>query len=100
MSYEMKRLPDLYDGDSSIIKTNNIGDFYWDLRDGHRALVIAVPWPSNQRPIWSSWSIDYKNDSGDQWSWNGDENKPTLSPSINWVSVFHGWIEDGVLSDA
>ena len=79
-----------------------VGDFYWkfDTDTRKRSLVVAVPWPSNDKPIWSSWTIDHLNNSLAQWSWNKDEDKPTLYPSLNWVGVWHGWVENGVMRDA
>lgn len=37
-------------------------------------------------------------DYGPSWSWNGDFDKPTLSPSINHVNHWHGWLRDGIWS--
>lgn len=40
------------------------------------------------------------------WEWNGDENSPTLSPSIlvhenpGWTNGWHGVLRDGKLIDA
>lgn len=30
------------------------------------------------------------------WAWNGDIDRPTLSPSINCADCWHGYIENGV----
>ena len=89
----MSRLSDLHDGEDSVRKIEKVGDFYWDLREGRRDLVIAVPWPPHSgKAIWSSWSIDYKNDSDASWTWDGNEDKPTLNPSIHWISYF-SWMD-------
>ena len=42
-----------------------------------------------------------------RWHWNGDKEKPTISPSIyirtksdpngNWIDLWHGWLRDGKL---
>jgi hypothetical protein len=34
------------------------------------------------------------------WTWNGDREKPTFTPSINCVGCSHGFITDGVWRDA
>ena len=34
------------------------------------------------------------------WTWNGDREKPTFSPSINCVQCSHGFIENGIWRDA
>ena len=75
----MRRLPDLTDGDHTLRRPDRHGDFYWDLRNGKRSLVVAVPWPSTGRPVWSSWSIDHKNESDAQWTWDGNEDEPIVT---------------------
>ena len=42
-----------------------------------------------------------------KWTWDGDLDKPTISPSIlnktippghnDWIETFHGWVKGGVL---
>lgn len=85
------------------------GDFCWlGGEDGKRTLVIAMPcdprWRDNTKGgepySMCRWSIGYKNHSGAQWSWDGDEDKPTLSPSLHWVGVWHGYVENGVMREA
>lgn len=41
-----------------------------------------------------------KNDVGASWDWNGDREKPTMSPSVNCKNCWHGWIRDGEFTDA
>lgn len=43
------------------------------------------------------WSVDHKNHCGAQWQLSGTHAKPTLSPSLNWVGMWHGWLRDGQL---
>ena len=31
------------------------------------------------------------------WTWNGNENSPTLQPSINWIGHWHGHLTAGEL---
>lgn len=31
------------------------------------------------------------------WQWDGNEEKPTITPSINHVGCWHGWLKEGVL---
>ena len=31
------------------------------------------------------------------WEWDGNEDKPTLSPSVNAVGCWHGWVKSGRL---
>ena len=78
-----------------------VGDFHWDLRDGRRQLVCAIPCDENPKGwIYSAWSIDYRNTSGAQWAWDGDEDCPTLVPSVHAVGEWHGWIQKGMLIEA
>ena len=32
---------------------------------------------------------------GASWQWNGSRSEPTLSPSVNHVGHWHGWLRDG-----
>jgi hypothetical protein len=78
------------------------GDFKWRTTDaGERILVIAIPTPS-ARTGWFAcdWTIDHKNHCGAQWSWDGNETAPTLTPSLHWVGVWHGWCRAGQLVEA
>jgi hypothetical protein len=34
------------------------------------------------------------------WQWDGNKEAPTLSPSINVVNIWHGWLRAGKLVDA
>ena len=34
------------------------------------------------------------------WEWNGNREAPTLSPSINHVGHWHGWLREGYFVDA
>lgn len=34
------------------------------------------------------------------WGWNGDEQRPTLAPSINHVDHWHGYLRDGMFVNA
>ena len=111
-----RRLPDMTEGWADRVPWTNdwkggarvkrfpgsleqVGDFYWDLRGGERrAIVIAIPtgtgWES------SRWTIDYPNHSGGQWSWDGNEDSPTLTPSIHAVGIWHGRVSNGELIEA
>ena len=76
----------------------DIGDFYWDLQHKRRCLVVALP--TKHGMLCCSWSIDHKNHSNAQWSWDGDEDAPTLSPSLHAVGLWHGWVKKGHLHEA
>ena len=85
------------------------GDFYWIIdASGARTLALAIPvaTPNPARPWmdsdwdYSQWTIDHPNHCGAQWSWDGNESKPTLSPSLHAVGEWHGWVQGGTLVEA
>jgi hypothetical protein len=83
------------------------GDFHWDIgEDGRRTLVIrmpSTPWGRSERPRdyqWTRWTIDHQNHCGASWSWDGNEVKPTLSPSLHAVGHWHGYVRNGMLVEA
>lgn len=43
------------------------------------------------------WTVDRKNHCNAQWQLSGTHAKPTLSPSLHWVGMWHGWLRDGQL---
>ena len=60
-------------------------------------IVMPVNWGGCERGIVAEWTIDRKNQCNAQWSLSGTYNKPTLSPSLHWVGMWHGWLESGYL---
>ena len=81
----------------------NVGEFYWDLQDGKRKLVVGIPTaPSEDWPdfLLSTWTIDHENNNRAQWGWDGNEDAPTLTPSIHAVGAWHGWVQNGELVEA
>ena len=76
------------------------GEFYWQIEDGRRSLVIAMPCQGGTYGLFCEWSIDFKNHCGAQWTWDGNEDQPTLSPSLHAVGWWHGWCRAGELVEA
>ena len=89
------------------------GDFYWNIgENGNRTLVLALPRRRREQTrmgdlgysptawCYSRWTIDHPNACDAQWTWNGGETKPTLSPSLHAVGVWHGYVRDGRLVEA
>lgn len=63
-------------------------------------IVMPVNWGNagvHERGISAEWTVSEKNVNGAQWSLSGTEDKPTLSPSLHWVGVWHGFLENGFL---
>lgn len=90
---EMRKLPDC--------GFNQVGDFAWRFADGDvRLLVVAIPCIHHRGWIHSEWTIGHKNECGAQWSWDGNEDKPTLSPSLHAKGIWHGYVKEGKLVEA
>lgn len=92
----MTRLPgDRIEGDRP-----ELGQFAWSYREGKRVLHLVIPCPGRTNGIWSEWTIGHRNGCGAQWSWDGNEDLPTLSPSLHAVGVWHGYVRKGKLVEA
>ena len=75
------------------------GAFWWSVGLwGGRILYALLPtgggrWVRASCPIWP------RNAAGPHWRWNGDEQRPTLTPSIHVTgprgTLWHGRLEDG-----
>ena len=64
-------------------------------------IVMPVDWeeipPEQQKGIVCEWTVNRVNGCGARWSLSGTREKPTLSPSLHWVGVWHGWLRCGML---
>lgn len=78
----------------------NVGEFCWKVADGKRVLYLAVPFDIASGYVLSRWTIDHYNSCGAMWSWDGNEDAPTLTPSLHAVGVWHGWVRYGQLLEA
>ena len=78
-----------------------VGDFWWQIDEkGHRMILIALPIPSGKF-CWSEWAIaPLKLSNGASWTWDGDVDAPTLSPSLHAIGLWHGWVRKGMLIEA
>ena len=97
-----QRLPDRLDSTDTphIYADREAGDFFWDLRNERRELAIAIPWPSGAS-VWCNWPISpHTTKDGNSWEWDGNVESPTLRPSLHWVGVWHGYIENGTIREA
>ena len=75
------------------------GEFFWDLRDGERAIMLALPNDAGAYSV-TSWPITYALRNGAQWGWDGNEDTPTLTPSLAAPGLWHGWVRGGQLIEA
>ena len=71
------------------------GEFVWaESRDLKRTLYIVLPGECHPCAI----PCQKGPPGGDRvWGWDGNEEKPTLDPSINYVGHWHGWLRAGRL---
>ena len=70
---------------------------YFAAHAGRRAaLMVVLP---NHHAICLDACATGHFDDGDGWTVTGDAPNVTVSPSINWIGSYHGWLQGGVLSD-
>jgi Family of unknown function (DUF6527) len=79
------------------------GDFAWDFDaeacGGDRSkpthyIYVHLPGESS----WSAIKVQQGAPGGNRvWGWNGNEDKPTLTPSIHAVGIWHGFLTNGEL---
>ena len=86
---------------------NNRGDFFWEQRpsDGAQFISMAIPCtPDSDGRDWEFICIQVCRSESDKtdriWLWDGNNDQPTLSPSIHTHHIWHGWVKGGVMSEA
>jgi hypothetical protein len=94
------------DGGEYTFKTMPIGAMFYDddcthtatcKRPDGRCLVVKVPSLDGRGTLWP---IDHPSTGdGPGWTRTGTPPNVTASPSINYVGEYHGWLQNGVLSD-
>lgn len=63
-------------------------------------IVMPVGWDDPEiidRGIVCEWTVNKKNVCNAQWVLSGTREKPTLSPSLHWIGMWHGYLRDGYL---
>lgn len=80
------------------------GQFAWKFEGDARYLVFAEPNARTGNPeSYMLAAIPVRqelNETGKHWGWDGNEDKPTLTPSVHSIGHWHGWVRDGVLVEA
>lgn len=89
------------------------GDFCWGecaadrdprhrapVAKGTRVFIVAIPCLNTRGWVHSEWTIGFKNESDSQWAWDGNEDMPTLTPSLHAVGIWHGSVTEGELVEA
>src|ERR1700755_2440358 len=100
-------------------KNGRLGD--WCFTDGDKSIWLRYPdpnevWknslPDEQKPILEEYPITGEivhlyvtsaqtpNDQKPAWEWDGNKEAPTLSPSINVIGRWHGYLRNGKLETA
>ncbi len=63
-------------------------------------IMMPVNWGEEgimENGIQAEWTVSEPNANGAKWTLSGTAMKPTLSPSLHWVGVWHGFLNDGFL---
>ena len=81
-----------------LVDLPEIGDFCWDLRRGRRMLIVRTPSREPEGMV-TNWPIAIPMPGG-QWEWDGNADKPTITPSLGLSHTWHGWVRDGMLVEA
>jgi hypothetical protein len=83
---------------------DNTGEFAWEIQDGVRYIILALPRPRpnepndyimNRLPV-----VAGPNNPGKAWGWDSNEDQPTLTPSIHCIGHWHSWVRAGMLVEA
>ena len=74
----------------------DVGQFRWETGGKFRTLVLSIPCHSEYAPMGFQY-IRLPVNCENCWKWDGNEDKPTLNPSVDAVGVWHGWIKKGKL---
>lgn len=83
---------------------DNVGEFAWTEVNGQRYILLALPRPMpnapddyimNQLPV-----VQGANIPGKGWGWDGNEDSPTLTPSIHCVGHWRGFVQNGQMVEA
>lgn len=60
-------------------------------------MPVIVDEDCSNSHICCEWTINHRNHCNAQWSLSGTHDKPTLSPSLHWVGMWHGFLQNGFL---
>jgi hypothetical protein len=75
---------------ADAVRNGEPGGFFIEQSDEDWWMALKLPDGSyNDLPI------KLGKDVGRGWAWDGNHDKPTLSPSVHCVGHWHGWIRSG-----
>lgn len=91
-SVNARRVGDVFPDSREAIRP---GDFCWgEEKDGQRTLFIVLPGFDHPDAI----TVRRGSPGGNRvWGWDGNEDAPTLQPSIQVPGYWHGFLEAGRL---
>ena len=72
-----------------------------DKPDRNYIMIRCPDGNANSRGSVTAWRLRAVPDpNDDDWQWDGNRDAPTLTPSLHWVGVWHGWMRAGELVSA
>lgn len=80
----LSKFPDVYEQGQFDIVTEPSGQKrFWFVCPGPCKSISAIA----IRPV--------QDESSQSWGWDGNEESPTLDPSIHHIGCWHGWLKNG-----
>ena len=76
------------------------GDFMWASIAGQKDIILAVPSKNEIGFAIARLPVTTEAASDGVWHWDGDEERPTLSPSVHTLGHWHGWVRNGQMVEA
>lgn len=82
---------------TDLDENGKVGDWYFVEGDTH--LIVLLPCGESEHGETAALPLRPATPEHPSWEWNGNRDKPTLSPSIlhRGVCAWHGYLRDGVL---
>lgn len=80
----------------ALTEIDNAGEFAWIDDINGRGMMLAVPNPNPGAR--NNYLLAYL--PGNRWAASGNQEQPTLTPSVHSVGHWHGWVRDGMLVEA
>jgi hypothetical protein len=114
---EIKRSCDCRLVECGDLDSGEVGAFFYEWDGLGRefpkdvvAVVINMPvtweeankdcdWEESKKPVSVGWHVRHDRNFlvRNTWTLSGTNEKPTLSPSLHWVGIWHGFLENGHL---
>lgn len=79
------------------LRLRNLSAYYWANNAGRKPLVVKLPGPNYF--LIDGQCFDSGRGFYDGWTVSGTPPCITVQPSINLVGRYHGWLQNGVISD-